>query len=496
MTVSRAQLLPGVRVRVAGVCFAAAALCLVPGARAYQAPAAPAPAPPPPAPAAPAPQAGQATPVTEGAFQRIVILAGRSLVLPTDFDIKRIKITDTEVADAMPVSPRELVIDGKAPGTISLIVWGDTQRVQYELVVQPGVTTLQQRLQSLFPGEDINVGVSDGAVILSGHASSNDVMLRAAEIAEASTPDHKVINMLQLPGGSASKQVLLQVRFAEVNRTAVRELGLTLFSTRPGFTARSTTGQFSAPNFDDVTGQVGGLTFSDFLNIFFFNRTQGVGGLLKALQQHGNLQSLAEPNLIAYNGQEASFLAGGEFPVPFVAGSSGQVSVLFKEFGVRLKFKPTIAGDVIRLHVRPEVSTLDFDNGVTISGFRIPALSERYAETDVELRDGQSFAIAGLLNNIVQANGANIPFLSQIPIIGKIFQSDSQHRDQTELMVLITPRLVRALNPDEVPPLPTNIKDFGNAPGAPSKSGSGGGMVDAPVSKENTSKPSPGRRVP
>jgi pilus assembly protein CpaC len=478
--------MPGVRVRVAGVCFAAAALCLVPGARAYQAPA-PAPAAP------PAPQSTQ-TPVTEPAAQRIIILAGRSLVLPTDFDIKRIKITDTEVADAMPVSPRELVIDGKAPGTISLIVWGDTQRIQYELVVQPGVTTLQQRLQSLFPGEDLNVGVSDGAVILSGHASSNDVMLRAAEIAEASTPDHKVINMLQLPGGSASKQVLLQVRFAEVNRTAVRELGLTLFSTRPGFTARSTTGQFSAPNFDDVTGQVGGLTFSDFLNIFFFNRTEGIGGLLKALQQHGNLQSLAEPNLIAYNGQEASFLAGGEFPVPFVAGTSGQVSVLFKEFGVRLKFKPTIAGDVIRLHVRPEVSTLDFDNGVTISGFRIPALSERYAETDVELRDGQSFAIAGLLNNIAQVNGANIPFLSQIPIIGKIFQSESQNRNQTELMVLITPRLVRALNPDEVPPLPTNIKEF---KGSSSDSGhSGGGMVDAPAPKENTSKSSSGRRVP
>jgi pilus assembly protein CpaC len=492
MTVSRAELKPGVRVRVAGVCFAAAALCLVPGARAYQAPPAPAPAAPP---AAPAPQSTQ-TPVTEPAAQRIIILAGRSLVLPTDFDIKRLKITDTEVADAMAVTPRELVIDGKAPGTISLIVWGDTQRVQYELVVQPGVTTLQQRLQALFPGEDLNVGVSDGAVILSGHASSNDVMLRAAEIAEASTPDHKVINMLQLPGGSASKQVLLQVRFAEVNRTAVRELGLTLFATRPGFTARSTTEQFPSANFDDVAGQVGGLTFSDFLNIFFFNRTQGIGGLLKALQQHGDLQSLAEPNLIAYNGQEASFLAGGEFPVPFVTGNSGQISVLFKEFGVRLKFKPTIAGDVIRLHVRPEVSTLDFNNGVTISGFRIPALSERYAETDVELRDGQSFAIAGLLNNIVQHDGANIPFLSQIPIIGKLFQSDAQNRNQTELMVLITPRLVRALNPDEVPPLPTNIKEFGTAPGAPGKSGGSGGMVDAPAPKENTSKPSQGRRVP
>jgi pilus assembly protein CpaC len=416
--------------------------------------------------------------------ERLVILAGRSMVLTTDYDIKRIKITNSEVADAMAVTPRELVIDGKTPGTISLIIWGDTRRVQYDLVVQPGVTTLQQRLQTLFPGEDIQVGVSEGAVVLSGHASSNEIMLRAAEISAASTPDHKIINMLQLPGGPGSKQVLLQVRFAEVNRKAVTELGVSLFTTRPGFTARATTQQFPAPNFDDVAGAVGGLTFSDFLNIFFFQRSEGIGGLIKALQQHGNFQSLAEPNLMAYDGQEASFLAGGEFPVPFVSGSGGQVSVLFKEFGVRLKFKPTIAGDVIRLHVRPEVSTLDFNNGVTISGFRIPALSSRYAETDVELRDGQSFAIAGLLNNISQTDAANIPFLSQIPIIGKLFQSKADRRDQTELMVIITPRLVRALNPDEVPPLPTTIKEIRD-----NKSGSGGGgLVDAPDPKAKTGK--------
>jgi pilus assembly protein CpaC len=478
MTPSKSRWKAGAVLQVGVVSLA---FCLVTGAQAYQ---------------NPAPAQAQVPQQEASPNQRIVILAGRSLVLPTEFDIKRIKITDSEVADAMAVSPRELVIDGKTAGTISLIVWGDTQRIQYDLVVQPGVTTLQQRLQSLFPGEDIQVGVSEGAVILSGRASSNDVMLRAAEIAEASTPDHKVINMLQLPGGSGSKQVLLQVRFAEVNRKAMRELGVSFFATRPGFTGRVTTGQFPAPNFDDITGDIGGLTFSDFLNIFFFQRTEGIGGLLKALAQHGNFQSLAEPNLIAYNGQEASFLAGGEFPVPYVSGSSGQVSILFKEFGVRLKFKPTIAGDVIRLHVRPEVSTLDFNNGITLSGFRIPALSSRYAETDVELRDGQSFAIAGLLNNISQNDNANIPFLSQIPIIGTLFKSTAEHREQTELMVLITPRLVRALNPDEVPPLPTNIKEMKDTktPGATGgkSGGAGGGLVDAPSSKDKTNKPAKG----
>jgi pilus assembly protein CpaC len=203
---------------------------------------------------------------------------------------------------------------------------------------------------------------------------------------------------------------------------------------------------------------------------------------MKALQQKGYFQSLAEPNLIAYNGQEASFLAGGEFPVPFVSGAAGTVSVVFKEFGVRLKFTPTIAGDIIRLKVAPEVSSLDFNNGITISGFRIPALTTRRAETDVELRDGQSFAIAGLLNNISQTDSSALPILSRLPIIGHLFKSKADRAERTELMVIITPRLVRPLDPDEVPPLPTNPKPFlpGYDPRAPQQQ-EGGGTVDAPV---------------
>jgi pilus assembly protein CpaC len=311
------------------------------------------------------------------------------------------------------------------------------------------------------------------------------VMLRAAEIAGSSLPNQKVINMLQLPGGSVSQQVMLQVRFAEVNHRAVEELGLTLFTTRVGFTARSTTQQFPSPDFDDQQGAVQGLTFSDYLNLFFFQRTEGIGGVMKALQQTGNFESLAEPNLIAYNGQEAQFLAGGEVPVPVVSGSAGTVSVVYKEFGVRLKFKPTIAGDVIRLHVRPEVSALDFANGVTLSGFRIPALTTRYAETEVELRDGQSFAVAGLLDNIGQDDRSAIPFLSQIPIIGPIFKSKAKRRETMELLVLITPRLVRPLNPDEVPPLPTlTLPGSGSSTsGAATKTSKNErvGLVDAPA---------------
>ena len=278
-------------------------------------------------------------------------------------------------------------------------------------------------------------------------------MLRAGEIAEGMSSKTSVVNLLQLPGGSESQQVMLQVRIAEVNRRAIQELGVSLFSTRPDATGRVTTQQFSGPGFDD--GKKGGLVFGDFLNLFFFNGKEGLGAVIKALEEKGLFQSLAEPNLIAYNGQEASFLAGGEFPVPVVQGATGAVTIVFKEFGVRLNFRPTIAGDVIRLKVRPEVSSLDYNNGITLEGFRIPSLIMRRAETDVELRDGQSFAIAGLLNNITQTDGANIPFLSKIPIIGYLFKSKAERKERTELMVLVTPRLVRPLNPDEVPSLPT-----------------------------------------
>jgi len=448
-------------VLVGAVAFPAAAQDAAHSARAAS--AAPAPAP--------AATAATAAEATDGSgFDRVLLTAGRSTVLKTPFDVTRIAVTNPAIADAVVVQPSEVLIDGKTAGTVSLIVWGGDERRQYDVVVDPGVTTLQQTFQKLFPGEDIRVAVNDEGIILTGGVSSNAVMLRAGEVAQATTSKARIINLLQLPGGSESQQVMLQVRIAEVNRRAVQELGVNFFSTRPTATGRSTTQQFAAPTFDD---EKGGLVFSDFLNLFFINRKEGLGVAIKALEQKGLFQSLAEPNLIAYNGQEASFLAGGEFPVPIVQGATGTVSVIFKEFGVRLSFVPTIAGDVIRLKVRPEVSALDFNNGVTLQGFRIPALTTRRADTDVELRDGQSFAIAGLLNNISQNDAANIPFLSKIPIIGYLFKSNADRRERTELMVLVTPRLVRPLNPDEVPPLPTQPLRFLQAPDAPKPKGDG-----------------------
>ena len=423
-------------------------------------------------------QAQASAPIT-----RVVLTAGRSTVLTTEFDVTRIAVTNPAVTDAVVVQPREVLIDGRAPGTISLIVWGSSQRMQYDLVVEQPTPALEQQLKQIFPAETILVALNADAIILSGRVSSTEVMLRAAEVARASAPKANVINMMTVPGAAGSQQVMLQVRFAEVNRRALMELGASFFTGVSGFknwTGRTTTQQFPAPEFDED-----GLVFSDFLNLFLFNNKYNVGTLIKALKQKGYFQSLAEPNLIAYNGQEASFLAGGEFPVPFVSGgTSNAVSILFKEFGVRLNFKPTIAGDLIRLHVRPEVSSLDFNNGILLEGFRIPAITSRRAETEVELRDGQSFAIAGLINNQSQDDTAALPILSQLPIIGHLFKSKAERKERTELLVIVTPRLVRPLNPDEVPPMPTLPTRFlpaGDDIGE--QLHGGGGIADAPANR-------------
>jgi pilus assembly protein CpaC len=439
------------------------------------------------------------------AVQRVALTVGRSIVLTVDFDISRIAVTNPAIADATVVTPREILIDGKGPGTVSLILWGGTRRSHYDVVVEPAVTVLQQQLKQLFPAEDMQVLASEGSIILSGQVSSNAIMLKAAEIAQSTSEKAAVINMLQLPGGMESQQVMLQVRIAEVNQRAFRELGASLFTSGAGLKTtwgRVTTQQFSAPNFEamqytkengDIVSQTGELVFGDFLNLFFLNAKYDIGMAIRALKGTGHFQTLAEPNLIAYNGQEASFLAGGEIPVPVVQGTTGGVTIQFREFGIRLKFTPTIAGDVIRLKVEPEVSSLDFANGVSLGGFRVPALIVRKAKTDVELRDGQSFAVAGLLDNSSQEDTSAVPLLSSLPIIGNFFKSKAERAARTELMVLVTPRLVKALDPDEVPPLPTMPRKFlGGGEGVGKELEGGGGTVDAPPAKPVQKKPGGG----
>jgi pilus assembly protein CpaC len=424
------------------------------------------------------PVAGQQVQVADTSAPVIKVPVSLSTVLTTDFDVTRIAVTNPAVADATVVQPREILVDGKAPGRISLIIWGEGKRLQYEIAVQPVESNLQQQLQMLFPNEPVQVMATDEAIFLSGKVANPDVMRRAVEIAQASSPKSHIVNLLQLPQGvSASQQVMLEVRFAEVNRKAMLELGASFF-TGPngarGWEARTSTEQFAAPNFTNRIGppppsnpqDEGKFTFSDFLNIFLFNNRNNLGVLIQALKTRGYFQSLAEPNLIAYNGQEASFLAGGEIPVPIAQGIAGAVTVTYKEFGVRLTFTPSISGDVIRLKVRPEVSALDFANGITLQGFRIPALTTRRAETEVELRDGQTFAIAGLLNNIAQQDQAKVPGLGDLPILGTFFKSRANSAERTELMVLVTPHLVRPLQSPGDVTLPTKPDLFLPADGA------------------------------
>jgi pilus assembly protein CpaC len=415
-------------------------------------------------------------------YERISLVVGRSRVLTTDYDVRRLAVTNPLVADAIVVTPREVLIDAKIPGLTSLILWSDAGRKQYDVAVDTGASALQQQLAAVFPDEDIRAAVTDEAVVLVGRASSNEVAMRAAEIADASAAKHKVINLLKWPSVVDSQQVMLEVRFAEVEHDAATQLGLSLLSSRQNFDAGSSTQQFPTPFLD--YSKTPPIQVPDYLNLFLFAKQSGILAILKALESRGQSQSLAEPNLIAYNGQEASFLAGGEFPVPLVQGNTGQVTVVFKEFGVRLTFRPTIAGDMIRLKVRPEVSTLDFANGLTLSGFKVPALKTRRAETDVELRDGQSFAIAGLLDNEATDDKQAIPVMSKLPIIGPLFRSKSTTKQRTELLVLITPHLVRPLDPTEVPALPLDPKMFIKPSGEVGKMlDGGGGLVDAPAAK-------------
>jgi pilus assembly protein CpaC len=383
-------------------------------------------------------------------------------VLTTDFPVRRIAVTNAAVANATVVEPHEILLDGKSPGTVSLIVWGHGRRAQYDVIVAPPPSPLQQQIRALFPGEQVQVAISDDAIVLAGRPSSNTVALRIVEIATKSSAKSQVINLMQLPGTADSQQVMLQVRLAEVDQRALTEVGASLFTSPEGFhdfIGRTTTQQFAAPDFD-MRDNRQELTFTDFLNLFILNTKYDVGAVIRALQARGFFQSLAEPTLITYNRQEASFLAGGEIPVPIAQGVSGAVTVTYKEFGIRLSFRPEIAGDVIRLRVRPEVSSLDFANGITLQGFRIPALITRRAETEVELRDGQSFAIGGLLNNVSQDDRTKVPFLGDLPVIGAMFRSKAERKERTQLIVLITPRLVRPLNPEEVPPLPTRPESF------------------------------------
>ena len=400
------------------------------------------------------------------------LLVGRSTILNVGGPIARVSLTVPDIADAMVTAPTQLLIHGKQPGTISLFVWDRGGAIRtFEVKVRRDLTPLIAHVKQLFPGEPITVMGSGKDVVISGTVSSKYVIEKAADVA-AGYVDKKenVVNLLKQQEGVASNQVMLRVRFAEVSRNALQELGGSVFSDGHNDQwGRITTQQFAAPFFskpDAILGEA--LVFSDYLNLFLFDAKNKIGAVVKALQGRGVFQSLAEPNLIALNGKEASFLAGGEFPYPVPQGNFGQFTIHFKEYGVRLSFTPTVlGGDLINLKIKPEVSSLDFNNAVILEGFRIPAITSRRADTEVELRDGQTFAIAGLMNNTALSSMRKIPGLGDIPVLGTLFKSRAYQKEQTELVVMVTPMIVRRDSHGVSEGLPSLIEPYMSAPNKP-----------------------------
>ena len=400
------------------------------------------------------------------------VMVGKSLLINTTERLRRISLTDPAIAFAQVITPTQILVHGRAPGEVSLLIWDELERSRsFDLRVDVDVSACADEEHRVFPDEQITVTPSRAAIVLSGHVTTEDVYKRAGELAGAYSP--KVINVLTF-GPVGSQEVLLQVKFAEVDRTALTQLGFNILSTgATNSIGTVTTGQFGGfgpqsltpPGSSTTSGTggtttttttattVGAQTISNVLNLFLFRPDINFGAVIEALETKNLLQILSEPNLIALNGKEASFLAGGQFPFPIVQPGAGftAVTISFKDFGVKLLFTPVIMPNGnIHLKVAPEVSTLDFSNALTISGFTVPALSTRKAETEFELQDGQSFVIAGLLDNRVTDIYNKIPGLGDIPILGQFFRSKSVQKSNTELMVLCT---VRRISPDAQPPV-------------------------------------------
>lgn len=410
---------------------------------------------------------------TEG--QALHILVGKSVVVNVQSPITRVLSSNPAVIETLATSPTEIVVEGRSPGTSNLILWDQSGHSQMlDVIVDLDVSVLRTALQHAYAAQQVDVQADGGKVIVTGTVTDPKTADDLVKIVSLYSKD--VVNFIKLEPGH-DRQIMLEVRFAEVDRSKLQQLGFNFFSTGAANTPGTvSTQQFSAPGVGTVAGSIGesahGVTSTfnlpDVLNLFVFRPDLNLGATIKDLQQRSVLQILAEPNLMAINGQKATFLAGGEFPFPFVQPGQGftAVTIQFKPFGVKLDFTGNItAENVVRLHVAPEVSTLDFTNGLTISGFNIPALSTRRAETELELKDGQSFGIAGLLDQRVQALMSKVPGIGDIPILGQLFRSHSTNKANTELLVLVTPHIVdpvRVTTP--VPPTPKPSVPFLDKP--------------------------------
>jgi pilus assembly protein CpaC len=408
----------------------------------------------------PAPLAGNTGPnlVASGTDSTgsIHLMVNRSAVVTTKVNYSRVSVGDPTIVAPILVGPKDILLTAKKPGSTQLIIWDDQNRAQtIDVTVESDLGTLRQQLAHTFPEVSVDVSSANGTVVLKGRVPTVTLADQIMQVAAPYSPNPP-LNLMEISGG---QQVVLQVRFAEVSRSLTSNLGFNAFVSD----GKSTFGfgQGSANNF--TAGQATGITNADSLpaSISLFGSGQfGKTALqyyIEALRSNSLLRILAEPNVMATSGQEADFLAGGEFPypVPQASGGGSVITIAYKDFGVELRFTPVVLGDGrIRLKVAPEVSSLDFSDGVSVAGTTVPGLTKRTLSTTVELAEGQTFALAGLLQRQINATTSITPLLGDIPVLGALFRSVSYQDNDSELVVLVTPHLVGAMNPGEVPDMP------------------------------------------
>ena len=377
-------------------------------------------------------------------------MVGHSLVIRTPSRVKRVLTGNPNVIESVLTSPQELVVTGKQPGGSSLMVWEEAGKNRLlDVFADVDVTPLRNTLDQAFPSTSVEVQSQGDKVMLVGVVPSAAILEQMLKM--ASNFSKEVVNGLQVALPPRQRQVMLKVRFAEADRAKLSAFGVNLFSTGATNTIGTlSTQQFGVQSINNSQQNATGITqfnISDLLNIFLFRPDINLGATIKLLQQNQVLQILAEPNLMALSGQPAHFLAGGEFPYPIVQGAGGTtlptVTIVFKPYGVKLEFIGTIEDNgTIRLKVAPEVSSLDYTNAVVLAGFTLPAIQTRRAETEIELKDGQSFGIAGLLDQRTTVQLSKVPGIGDIPILGELFKSRNVNRTNTELIVLVTPTIV------------------------------------------------------
>jgi pilus assembly protein CpaC len=401
------------------------------------------------------------------AAEDLRLTIGKSVVIDYPSDIRQISTSNPDIADASPVTTREILLHGKGIGAATMVVWSKTgQRTFYNVTVDLNLDSLRRSLRDDFPSDKIEVHPSRDAITLTGVVQNKDESDRISAL--SATYAKTVVNSLQI-ASPVDKQILLRVKFAQLDRLASQNYGVNFISTGAANTIGGIqTGPGSA-SITSLQGKQNGATqavtatINNALNIFAFRPDLNLGAFIQALQGNNILQILAEPNIVTSNDKEAQFLVGGEFPVPTLQGgaNSGAVTVQFREFGIRLTFHPLItANKTIKMYIKQEVSTIDTANGVVINGFTIPALATRRAETNVELGEGQSFIVAGLVDNRETDSFSKIPVLSSLPIFGSLFKVRAESKNRSELVMMITPEVTEPLNPNDAKPMPTFPRDF------------------------------------